>query len=85
MLCLSGFELYSRWVPLLFDIRFSYKHYNFSRGCLLVKTASKTVTRLTVNNKLSLAACEMRGNLLPFKIIISLLPFFASIALLATI
>ena len=29
----------------LFDIRFSYKHCNFSRVCLLVKTASKTVTR----------------------------------------
>ena len=29
----------------LFDIRFSYKHGNFSRVCLLVKMASKTVTR----------------------------------------
>ena len=29
----------------LFDIRFSYKHCNFSRVCLVVKTASKTVTR----------------------------------------
>ena len=29
----------------LFDIRFSYKHCNFSRICLLVKMASKTVTR----------------------------------------
>ena len=29
----------------LFDIRFSYKHCNFSRLCLLVKMASKTVTR----------------------------------------
>ena len=29
----------------LLDIRFSYKHCNFSRGCLLVKMASKTVTR----------------------------------------
>ena len=29
----------------LFDIRFSYKHSNFSRVCLLVKMASKTVTR----------------------------------------
>ena len=28
----------------LFDIRFSYKHCNFSRACLLVKMASKTVT-----------------------------------------
>ena len=29
----------------LFDIRFSYKHCNFSGVCLLVKMASKTVTR----------------------------------------
>ena len=29
----------------LFDIRFSYKHSNFSQVCLLVKMASKTVTR----------------------------------------
>ena len=29
----------------LFDIRFSYKHCNFSDVCLLVKMASKTVTR----------------------------------------
>ena len=29
----------------LFDIRFSYNHCNFARVCLLVKTASKTVTR----------------------------------------
>ena len=29
----------------LFDIRFSYKHCNFSQVCLLVKVASKTVTR----------------------------------------
>ena len=29
----------------LFDIRFSYKHCNFSHVCLLVKMASKTVTR----------------------------------------
>ena len=28
----------------LFDIIFSYKHCNFSRGCLLVKMASKSVT-----------------------------------------
>ena len=32
-------------LPKLFDIRFSYKHCNFSRVCLLVKMASKTVTR----------------------------------------
>ena len=29
----------------LVDIRFSYKRCNFSRGCLLVKMASKAVTR----------------------------------------
>ena len=29
----------------LFDIRFSYKHCNFSRRCLLVKMTSKTVIR----------------------------------------
>ena len=29
----------------LFDIRFSYKHCNFSRVCLFVKMASKTATR----------------------------------------
>ena len=29
----------------LFDIRLSYKHFNFSRVCLLVKMASKTMTR----------------------------------------
>ena len=30
---------------ILFYIRFSYKHCNFSHVCLLVKMASKTVTR----------------------------------------
>ena len=40
----------------LFDIRFSYTHCNFSRVCLLVKIASKTVTRslsigITIGNK----------------------------------
>ena len=29
----------------LFDIRFSNNHCNFARVCLLVKTASKTLTR----------------------------------------
>ena len=29
----------------LFNIGFSYKHYNFSRICQLVKMVSKTVTR----------------------------------------
>ena len=29
----------------LLDIRFSYKHCNFSRGCVLVMMASKTMTR----------------------------------------
>ena len=32
----------------LFVIRFSYNHCNFSRVCLLVKMASKTVTRFIV-------------------------------------
>ena len=32
----------------LFDIRFSYKHCNFSHICLLVKMAFKTVTRSIV-------------------------------------
>ena len=31
--------------PILFYIRFSYKHCNFSHVCLLVKMASKTATR----------------------------------------
>ena len=36
----------------LFDIRFSYKHCNFSRICLLFKMALKTVTRsIKDNNK----------------------------------
>ena len=29
----------------VFDIRLSYKHCNFSHGCLLIKMASKTLTR----------------------------------------
>ena len=33
----------------LFDIRFSYNHCNFSRVCLLVKMASKTLTRSIVH------------------------------------
>ena len=36
----------------LFDIRFSYKQCNFSQVCLLVKMASKTVTRSTDSEKL---------------------------------
>ena len=32
-------------LPKLFDNRFSYKYCNFSHVCLLVKMASKTVTR----------------------------------------
>ena len=35
----------------LFDIRFSYKHCNFSRDCLLVKMASKTLTRSIVHQE----------------------------------
>ena len=38
-------HFFSTAVLTLFDIRFSYKHSNFSRRCLLVKMASKTVTR----------------------------------------
>ena len=34
----------------LIEIRFSYKHCNFSRVCLLVKMASKTVTRSIVES-----------------------------------
>ena len=34
----------------LFDSRFSYEHCNFSRGCLLVKMASKTMMRAIVSN-----------------------------------
>ena len=33
----------------LFDIRFSSKHCNFSPACLLVKMASKTVTRSIIS------------------------------------
>ena len=35
----------------LFDIRFSYKHCNFSRDCLLVKMTSKTITRSIVHQE----------------------------------
>ena len=38
----------------LFDIWFSYKHYNFSQVCLLVKMASKTVTNLYTSKTLLL-------------------------------
>ena len=44
----SFFFFRTAFVRKLFDIRFSYKHCNFSRGCLLVKMASKTVTRSTI-------------------------------------
>ena len=47
-------DIFFRTVVLrkLFDIRFSYKHCNFSRVCLLVKMALKTVTRsIKDNNK----------------------------------
>ena len=37
--------LRSNYLRKLFDIRFSYKHCNFSRICLLVKMPLKTVTR----------------------------------------
>ena len=41
----------------LFDFRFSYKHCNSSRVCLLVKMASKTVTR---SNYVSLLSNVLR-------------------------
>ena len=34
----------------LFEIRFSYEHCNFARVCLLVKMASKTVTRGAIHS-----------------------------------
>ena len=43
----------------LFDIRFSYKHCNFSPVCLLVKMASKTVTRSTDWSILHTRACAL--------------------------
>ena len=38
-------SFFSSTAPLqkLFDIKFPYKHYNFSHGCLPIKVASKTV------------------------------------------
>ena len=42
---LKKYDLYLSVLRKLFDIRFSYKHCNFSHVCLLVKMASKTVTR----------------------------------------
>ena len=41
----------------LFEIRFSYKHCNFSNICLLIKMASKTVTRSTVEEAIFLWVC----------------------------
>ena len=38
----------------LFDIRFSYKHCNFSNVCLLIKMAYKTVTRSTLEEAIFL-------------------------------
>ena len=40
-----SFSLQLIFFQNIFDIRFSYKHCNFSHVCLLVKMASKTVTR----------------------------------------
>ena len=42
----------SRFTEIV-DIRSLYKHCNFSRGCLLFKMASKTVTRSVKNNGLN--------------------------------
>ena len=42
-------------IRTLFDIRFSYNHCNFSCACLLLKMASKTVTRsILIYGELSL-------------------------------
>ena len=43
--CISHIFFRSAILRKLFGIRFSYKHCNFSHVCLLVKMASKTVTR----------------------------------------
>ena len=48
------FIFFSRTAVLqkLFDIGFSYKHCNYSRVCILVKMASKTVTKSFVSSSL---------------------------------
>ena len=43
--CISHIFFRSAILRKLFGISFSYKHFNFSHVCLLVKMASKTVTR----------------------------------------
>ena len=43
--CISHIFFRTAILRKLFGIRFSYKHCNFSHVCLLVKMASKTVTR----------------------------------------
>ena len=47
----------------LVDIRFSYKHCNFSHVCLLVKMASKTVTRSIKLNRSHFVASENLKNI----------------------
>ena len=47
-------------VNLNLTIRFSYKHGNFSCVCLLVKMASKTVTRSMDNRLLSYISILLR-------------------------
>ena len=50
----------------LFDIRFSYKHCNFSHVCLLVKMASKTVTR-SIEVQWAASLVETNATNHPFK------------------
>ena len=49
----------------LFDIKFSCKHCNFLRVCLLVKMASKTVTRSIVTVSSLLSEVERQQQRLP--------------------
>ena len=54
----------------LFDIRFSYKRCNFSHVCLLVKMASKTVTRSII--RWTDVIFEDIRKLLPIKVNVSI-------------
>ena len=49
----------------LLDIRFSYKHWYFSRVCLLVKMALKTVTRSIPHVKTKLPKYRMKKSPIP--------------------
>ena len=56
MLCLSGFELYSRWVPLIFVSRPTYRIvYTHYTGWLFV--SSPKAIRYDVNIALESAVC----------------------------